>query len=428
MIKSKKLILISVLALVAAVCLFAGCKLNSTLDDFKDRYNLTARVTYFLNDGEFEDKTRIKEMYYTAGSKPFDISINRPSSGSAQLEDKHGSVFTGWFNVEKSADGNPLYADGSEYVADGTFDPTKGIQMTAVPFDFSKPLEEGDHYFVCGDWLEVPKLLINLALEDCDSLTDSQGQTYTEGATISETYITGDVHFPGKNLLTASGYTFISYYKDAACETPVTWPLVAPEDNDEDITIYAKYIQGNWTVVENTSGISAMFTGSGGTRNYYFLNDVDCTGLTVNSRIYFAGKIKGNNCTVSNLTVNGGMLSQNGFGSVFGDIEATAEIADITFADVTATFSIRSNVGANAYFVCKSIAAGAKISNFTVGGNVIVNLSDENSTLLNDTADTWLFGGFNSDSECSVIEVIAGTTCTINNPDGTNKTYIYNES
>lgn len=428
MIKSRKLVLITVFAFIAAMCLFAGCKLNSTLDDILDKYDLTARVTYFLNGGQFEDKTQIKEMYYSAGTMPYDISVNRPNSGSAQLDDKHGSVFTGWYAVKLSDDGNPLYNDSSEYVEGEKFDPAKGIQMAEELFDFSIELKEGDHYFVCGDWIEVPKLLINLALEDCDSLTDAMGNEYKPGDTINETYITGDVYFPGRNLLDTNDYTFIAYYLDENCETPVEWPLVAPEDNEEDLTIYAKYIKGKWTIVENTTGITTMFSSSGGSGNYYLLNDIDCSSLTVNYRSTFSGKIRGNGYKILNLTVtSSSMLAQNAFASVFGTIRSSAEITDVSFENLTAKFSVRSNVWASVYLVCRSIEDGAKISNFTVGGKLDITLG-ENSYLNNGSEDTWLFGGFDSDGDCTSIKVSSGTTCTINNYDGTKTTYTHTES
>lgn len=416
MIKRKKLILVSVLALIAALCLVAGCKLNASLDELIDRYEMTARVTYFLNDGQFEDKTRVKEMYYKPGSKPFDISIERPSSGSAQLENKHGAVFTGWYEVKTGENGNPLYADGTEYVDGSAFDSSKGIQMTEKTFDFNKPLEDGDHYYVCGDWLEVPKLIINLSLEDCTDLTDSSGTTYKEGDTISETYITGQVSFPGRNLIGTNDYSFISYYYDSECKNPVVWPLPQPED-DNDVTIYAKYIKGRWTIVENASGVASMF--ASGSENYYLLNDIDCTSVTVSRRSASSGKIRGNNHKISNLTVNGGQLTQTttgSKGSLLGNIRASAEISDITFENVKLSFTSKTNAGVTPYFVCSSIEKGASLHNVTVGGQLTVELG-ENSVMLN--KDNWLFGGVDSDDAYKEINVLSGTTGTITYYDGT---------
>ncbi len=84
MIKRYKLILIAVFALISAVCLFAGCHLsiNQGFDDFIKDKNLTASVTYFLNEGEFDNNSRIVNIYYNEGTKPFEITQGAPAGAT----------------------------------------------------------------------------------------------------------------------------------------------------------------------------------------------------------------------------------------------------------------------------------------------------------------------------------------------------------
>ena len=166
----------------------------------------------------------------------------------------------------------------------------------------------------------------------------------------------------------------------------------------------------------------------GGSGYFYLVDNIDCSSLTVNYRSTFSGKIRGNGYKILNLTVtSSSMLAQNAFASIFGTIRSSAEITDVSFENLTAKFSVRSNVWASVYLVCRSIEDGAKISNFTVGGKLDITLG-ENSYLNNGSEDTWLFGGFDSDGDCTSIKVSSGTTCTINNYDGTKTTYTHTES
>ena len=53
MTKKIKILIIAVFGIIATVCvcIVAGCKVNFTIDELREKYGLTAQVTYFLNNG-----------------------------------------------------------------------------------------------------------------------------------------------------------------------------------------------------------------------------------------------------------------------------------------------------------------------------------------------------------------------------------------
>ena len=170
MTKKLKILLISVLFLVATVCVcaFAGCKVKFTVDELKDKYGLSAQITYFLNSdgGKFNDSSYVKDLYYSAGQKPMNIGASTLVSGSSSLEIGKGFNFTGWYYVETDSAGKPLYADGSAYSEDDEYDVGKGMKMSDEEFNFEEPLKAGEHIYLCGDFYKDVRLVEKLLCID----------------------------------------------------------------------------------------------------------------------------------------------------------------------------------------------------------------------------------------------------------------------
>ena len=431
MIKKSKLILISTLIIIAFACVIAaGCSFSLTLDDVLNEYGLNPSVTYFLNSGTFEDETQQKTMYYRVGSKPFNIGVDELLSGSAAVKPQHGYEFTGWYTVKLDSEGHPLYSNGESYNPEDKLDSTKGgIQFTDEPFDFSKPLEEGQHYYVCATWGELVKLRMMLVCEGFDKLVTTGGVEYKTGDEVRDYLLTSDQSDPVGNYIISgmdrNAYTFVAYYEDIECTKRFTdWPIKAKTEGDDEI-LYAKFIEGKWNIVETANQVQRMFAGSDMTPNYYFMSDIDCSSLAaVNRMNMFGGKIVGNGHTVKNLKVTStdGFLAKDS--AAFGEITETAEISDIAFENLTVEFDIRDNAQIDVHFVFTKIANEAKISNFEVGGKLIINLNSGSSVFTRE--NSWLFGDYGADHMYTGnISVTDGTTCKINKYDGTSETYEY---
>lgn len=422
--KRYKFILISILSAVAAACLFAGCKLNTSLEDVLKEHNLTARVTYFLNAGEFEDQAKIKEMYYTENSTPYNISTSKPQSGSAAIAERYGFDFTGWYKVVLSANGKPLYTDGSEYIESEGLDLSKSIQMSEEQFDFSKPLASGDHFYVVADWVQLARLNVHLVCDGFDKLVNGE-QSYATGDIINEYVLSRDVYSPGSYVYTADGYTFLEFYEDKDFNKVFdSWPVRARDKEDGDVDIYARFISGTWTVVKDVAGVSSMFRSS--SSNYYFFTDeIDCSELSPVNRFYtFTGKIEGNGCIIKNLKVKSSELTlRTGTVSMFGNIRNGAEIKNIKFENLSVTYTVASSGDPDIFFVFSSVEENAVVSNVEIGGQMNITLN-ENGNITNTTKTHWIFGGVEEDSEYTGIKITDGTACIINDGQHTT-TYTY---
>lgn len=432
MIKRYKLILILSFMIVAAVCLVtAGCKLNESYEDFLNKNGLTASVTYILNEGEFNNHSQVKEINYKAGSKPYNMTQGAPLSGSSSVAQRNGYTFLGWFEVVLNDEGLPLYEDNTPFDKEAGFEEGKVVQTKDVQFDFSKPMEEGQHLFVCARWQINSKLVIKLITEGYDVLK-TEDKEYRTGDVIREEFIPsngiGDL---GSSVFSADGYSFISFYEDetGALDKRFTgWPVQAAEDGG-NVVIYAKYFEGDWVVLENASNISALFNSGGGRRNYYMLNDLDCSSLSARNltninNTGFYGQFIGNGFKISNLKVQA--LNMKGLmkASLFGDIQENAVIKDVTFENITANYSVFSKQDVNVFFMFTAKSETAKFENVVFGGQMNVTLDSE-ASITETRADRWLFGGLASDSVMTGVTVLAGTKCVITDSGGGKTEYGY---
>ncbi|MDE6585346.1 MAG: InlB B-repeat-containing protein [Clostridia bacterium] len=423
MIKKYKLILISVLSLIAAVCLFAGCHLNEnkTFDEFVTEKNLKANVVYILNDGTFKNKSSVFNMYYKAGAKPYEITLGIPAGGSignAQIDERNGYTFDGWYLAETS-DGYPVYEDGTPFDSEKGVDSEKAVKASNEKYNFDTLLEEGERIYLVARWTTDSRLIVKLVTEGYNTLIKDDAEYKTGDEINSYPIPDRGIGNIGDMVFTAKGYTFVSFYTDETAATRFdSWPVTTPDEGD--VTIYAKFIEGDWVIVENTSGITRMF-GSGGTsRNYYFLNDVDCSELRAQSpRTQFLGTIKGNGFAIQNLKLNvSSALTTEDNASLFGNIAASAVIEDITFENLKTTCSVRSNADPDKlFFFCQSVDEKATLNNVNLSGKLSITLNN-GSMLTNTTEAHWIFGGVKKDADMKGVTLLDGTTCKITDAQG----------
>lgn len=401
----KNKLLIVCMALLALFTL-AGCKVTQSLDEFRDENNLPAQVTYYANGGLFENNTDQKDLYYRAGDKTLNIGKITPSSGSISIS-RDDYEFAGWYYVELDESGKPMTDENGEIIL--------GDEV-----DFTKTIQNGEHWTVAAAWTALSKVKVQLVCDSDASLTVGESISYKNGDVIKEYSFTSTgivqstTNAPIK--VVDNAYSFVEFYADEACTTKVEWPI---EKGEADIIIYAKYIEGNWKMLKEADDVEMMFleTPSASDR-YYLVNDIDCSVLS--SKLFpmssFKCELQGNGHTISNLTVEKTQLGNGSKTSLFGEIESTAVMENVTFDNVIIRFETRPRVSLELYYVFTEVSKEATLNNVTINGAMEIKLANE-ATVRNIPATTdgyeksnWLFGGFEKDENFTGITVSAELT------------------
>lgn len=446
MTKKLKILLISVFLALATVCVcaFAGCKVKYTVDELKEKYGLSAQVTYFLNSdgGRFNDSSYVKDLYYEAGQRPMNIGSSTLVSGSSGLEILSGFNFTGWYYAETDSAGNPLYADGSGVYHDGDeYDVTKGIEMSDKEFNFEEPLKDGDHIYLCGDFYKDVRLVEKLICIDYVGDGSFDEISYTEGNNTVTVKDGEEIAYGSQNIPKAGnglddntaalqnkfkGYTVEGFYQKVGEEYvpfdgwPVKYPTTPNQDGGyDDVVLYVKMLQGEWDIVNTPDQVARMF--AVGTHDYYIKQDIDGNGREISNIRKLSGKVWGTDegHVLKNFVVKS-TVGQRERAAIFGNITSTATIKNVTFENFTANFTVASGIGLNTNdvdinFVANTIADGATFENVSISGSLNITLSDR-SDVTATTENSWLFGN-QDDKTYDKIKVLYAT-CTVKDKDG----------
>ena len=400
----KKILLISLTAL-ACVFIFAGCSFGVTKESLKDKYGLSACVTYYAN-GEMASFTpgsgiREKNVYYPSGVQPYEIPADNLKY------DKY--KFDAWYEVELDEEGKPITlepfktSDGKEYFT---------YKLGDV-VDFSKiTLNKGDHLYVAAGWVADTSVHVKLVHDgdksiqiplDKDKISSNspvygkEYVSYGDTVRIANYSRSGELATISSDFLhfTDNAYTFLEYYEDEACTTPVQWPLIK---KDTDDVIFAKYIEGDWTIVNTAKEVKAMFEATGKNDRYWINADIDCSGVEASAvRANFACEIQGNGHTISNLKVEKSRAS--GATSMFGTLTETAKIENLHFTGLQLEFNFRPSTY-SVYFVFTVMNEGAIVTNVTLEGDMNIYNSKDTAflNLDGDKRDNCLYGGYETDA------------------------------
>ena len=448
MTKKIRLLLIAVFAFIACVCLFAGCNLKPSLDDILDdldKKGAVVNVTYFANEGSFDGNTniRVKTLRYKPGSTAMDLGHIKFVSGKITIERTYYEL-EGWCEAELDEDGNPVCIDGSSYefsydgstfgkaegaTSEDPFDPDKFIKIGSEEFfDFeNEVLEKDRHYFLVAKWKKVPAIRVMLAGEvesisievasdDSDESEDSQETKepviVKNGEELTRIRYTSDrinkpAYDPVSGVLDGS---FIEFYSDSTCMQEFTgWPVMLSDHEDEDVenpfTIYARYIEGLWSVVKKPDQVVEMFDGALFAENRFFIfGEIDCKDVSIEHRtaaMGFGCEIIGDEGKIVNLKINSTLSTNVNGASLLGEIKSTAKIKNLVIENIEATYTVSENtkVTRGIYFAFTSIATGAEIAGVKLSGKMTVtinNMTDKTlvPNLSDGIANHWKFGGY----------------------------------
>lgn len=407
---AKRIALIALFALcIFSAALFAGCRVGTrSYQEYVEANNATIRVTYNANGGTFETNKAVKEIFYKENSRLADIGNVKVSGNNIQIR-KPGYTFAGWYSAEKDANGNVVYEDEAN-----------GIVRLGEKFDFSYRLKKDDRIYLYADW--VPEVKINIHLVCDEPITVSKTEdgetneyTYSKGDVITQfSFGSGDtLGIPAEDTapVASKNATFIRMYMDEDCKIPFSGTAVKPDQGN--LSLYAHYIPGIWTLVKTASNVSSMFNSvAAATNKYYILEDIDMNGSFFGTFSRFGCTIEGNGHTISNFGLERASLNTSStLVSGFGEILSTAKINNLTFKDVTVRLSTRDNTIINAlYLFSHRVNSGAELNvtfencnleldnagNSTTISNIIPNLEGEIKT------GHWMFNtadGVNSDDD-----------------------------
>ncbi len=415
MFKNKLLIL---LVALASLFIFGGCSLSETLEEVISKRDVVAQVTYYSNGGDFGNSIKVKDIYYKENSLALDIGeagkVNNVISGSIAVS-RTGYELVGWYQVELDSKGNPVFEDEE-----------RGIYKLGEEFDFTKTLQKDDHFFIAARWRALVGVKVMMVCDEGVTIEVGEAKYgLKEGVTsLKNGDEIGELEYDSKDQLLISSetepnetlfklkdrsFTFIRYYADAACTTPVSGTI---KRGEEDITIYAKYVQGNWTRVSTAMQARQMWSGLGQSKNnwYWLMNDIDlASARAVEPLLATVGRLQGDGHVIQNMTVEKEQLTATTERiSMFGNIEQTAAIENVTFENVTMTYKAKSYISIEVYGVFTSCAAEAALSNVTISGSVSLSGFDSIAHNMTSNYDNCLFGGYASDSAYT-----GGITATI---------------
>lgn len=419
--KTFKTKLLVLLMAILSLFVFAGCSMGESLDEALATRNLSPRVTYYANGGLFESNSAVKDLYYPTGAKALNIGVVNPTSGSVDIS-RDGFELAGWYFVEK------------------VVDEKTGVCELGDEVDFTQPLKEKEHWVIAAKWRALVGLKVVLVCEDGETLAvDKAMDGLKEGVTsLKNGDVIGEISYDSKDTVTSAAtpdlrlftvkdktHTFFNYYMDAACTQEVAWPIKRAEEQQ---TVYAKYIKGDWSFVKTADDVYKMFAAlkGGASKSYWLCNDIEYTKTsaveTINS---LKGEIKGNGYTISGLTFSRELSQGNTF-SIFGDVKAAAKISDLNLTNISISLKLRTSIHTNVYLVFASMEAGAGISNvklsFKENGVAIdcPNREDNKSYVdnINGTGTAvytnCLYGGYNTDADYLTATESKGFTVTGN--------------
>ncbi|MBD5632327.1 MAG: hypothetical protein HDP34_03775 [Clostridia bacterium] len=399
-----KLLLICSSALVASFAAFAaGCAVGApTTDSILEENNAKDQcITYYAAGGTFDgDELTEKNMYFVANS-PFYTFTD--ASGESTLV-RVGYIFNGWYKVETDENGEPKFnADGTPILTSDEVNATNRIQ-------------QGEHWYVAADWIRDQ--FVSIRLGGNATIKGTDGKDYTGGDEIAQKNFgkSGTLSLTDASPMASTDYTFLQYYTDENCTQLLTGSITKPESGNA--VVYAKYIQGVYDIVRNSSQVRSMLVNLNADKAYYIYTTaketgeervIDCQGMQISFKTgEFNCRIEGNGYTIKNLNFVNDVTSVSAGQtySIFGSFTEKASVSNLAFSDVTASVNAGMRANVSVYLISHGIEEGAQFSEFKVE-NIslsvkhhidypIKNIPQDNTDNYN--TDNWMFGGMNTDA------------------------------
>lgn len=384
------LLLLSIACMAAAV--FAGCNVGEdTLDEYLDRYDAKGQcVTYYGNGGTFNGNSTKTQMdvYYKADSP---IIAEEQKKFSVK---RNNFTFDAWYYGELNGNEPVLDSDGN-------------LVLTSKKVGKNDKIAKDEHKYVGAKWNANVNLEVYLVTQtEGFELELANGAKYKTGDLIKTSNFGNAIDYglsERRDAVTASNATFLSFYEDAECTKLIETVKKPTEANADNVKVYAKYIEGKWTVVRSRFDVSDMLNNASVGGNYYLFpndgnNEIDCTGtVTLLSSYAFNINIEGNGVTLRNLTFESSGISGGPY-SILGKLGANARISNLTLKDVTASVTAKGDL--NGLYAVMHGDDGAEVSGLKIENlSLSITSSSHIDNIQNNDTANWLFGGYPTDDE-----------------------------
>lgn len=451
MTKRLKVYLLVIVAAACLACTLVGCSLGGlTREKATAGYN--THITYYSNGGSFNDSATmtVREIFLKGDDDgaPF-FEITPETSGMPVKRGAHD--FDGWFMPKRYTDGAhageimyyivennvkvPVYLlkDGGEIVTDrDTLRPLFAREEDGVLVDdVDKRIPEREVFVECSDekvtggeiiapnrddwfglvvcakWTPFAKINYTLVITDesgnkiSDATTEyttADGkETFKNGELLLGQYMDADTVTPRNTAVkTLNGLTFVKTFADEDLSQNVT-PV---NKADGDVTVYCRYVLGDWTVVNTSSKVKDMFEGLGDSVNYLITENITYTGLEISARratVTANAKIVcDGNRTISGLKFIVERVRNNTDNfSIFGTLGENFSVSGLTLKDVSVEISPTTQKF-NFYAICGECRdANPDNIKLTVENlTVTYSLYKGSRPFNNDIDSQWLFGGY----------------------------------
>lgn len=401
----KKNLIIKILlfvTVIASALSFTACIGEQSYEDYLKENKIYSFVTYYANGGTFNNKA-ITEKYLGLSYKDgedFSVAYCIDETGTRITVAKTDYVFSGWYYAELDDDGNVIWLDKENNLP----------KVSDKRAEFPLKVERNTSLYLCATWAEDVKVEYYLVSDT--EVIDDNGNKYVNGDLLTtEAFGRFDsIDTNNKTPLSSKNATCLQIYADKDCLTPVT--KVEKPSNGENVKLYAKYIDGVWTFVRNSTDVKSMF-GNFNTegKKYYLLNDIDC--LTKGEKLFcpsptnFKGTIQGNGYKISNVYFSASSIGQSAKVGALGKLCATAKITDLTLENVDVEYQVRGSF-TSLYALFSDVEDGVDANVFS---NFVINNLKLSITIATDNAinnipqkdgeyvkTNMLFGGYDTDA------------------------------
>lgn len=178
------------------------------------------------------------------------------------------------------------------------------------------------------------------------------------------------------------GKTLDKIYFDEACTLPVTEAVKGSVDYEsgttltQSVKLYTTWLDGNWYKITKADQIYRINDLEG---NYMIASDLDFS-KTMWPASFATGAFKGSICSadgsvykISNVSVVQNTGISVFTGGIFGKLDSSAKISNITFENVSYTLSDGSkNPGATFGLLAGSVSSEALLDNVSVSGKLVI--------------------------------------------------------
>lgn len=363
--KHKWKIILCLICVLFATCALAACTYE--FDPSDTGYTVT--VIYDANGGRFgsSDGNEQREFRY----KPA-VTIIEP--GGTQNNQVGSPVYSsrhvmGWYAAVLGDDLKPLKNQEDEYV-----DENGASIFEGEAWNFAEdklPDEDGYTLYLVARWAMNYKLTVDVGEEArAAGLKNVEYTTYTEPGPLTRPYL------ESRDNYSWAGHTLFSCITSDGREivTSEDWATLEFSDDNPEITVTVRWLEGEWDIIQTTSELSSMKSSG----NYILATDIDMLGRSF-SLTNFRGVLDGNGNTISNFKNTGNAVLSDATEWGAFSFMMGGYIKNVTFKNCTYSLTLsKALTGEDSYYAVGFIAGnGSSISNL----EDFTNIGFENCTL-----------------------------------------------